>query len=250
MRRRTTFRRRRRVKWDMQTFRDCERRVDLPTDETPSHPCSNPLIYADYLCGVGPSTAGLQNAPGASRAIVYGGGYLEYSYHVAQIVSTNMPCPFALKAITAVIKLPLLEDDLTPAYLPNLAIARSQLSVVPSTESDEDEDILYWHDRQLLATNFECTGCGDGTLCMPPAASCGAGADNITRQGLPFVVYGSTVAFGREEVQTRIKARRRIKEREALFLLTEFVYTAACTGDFVWPILRTVYHRYAVRQSR
>jgi len=247
--RRRTFRRRRRVKWDMQTFRDCERRVDLDTDETPSHPCSNPLIYADYLCGVGPSTAGLQNAPGASRAIVYGGGYLEYSYHVAQFSSTDQPCTFALKCITAIAKLPLLEDDLTPAYLPNLAIARSQLSVVPATESDEDEDLLYWHDRQLLATNVECDACGDGTPCMPHPSSCPSG-DGVNDNMLPTIVSISTGLYGREEVTTRIKSRRRIKEREALFFLTQFIWTAACSGSFPWPVLRTVYHRYAVRVSR
>jgi len=181
---------------------------------------------------------------------MYGGGHLEYSYHVGIFDSDSMPCPFALKVITAVAKLPLLEDDLTPAYLPNLAIARSQLSVVPSTESDEDEDILYWHDRQLLANNISCTGCGDGTVCLPNASGCNTGNDAIRANILPTITAELTALYGRQEVDTRIKVRRRIKEREALFLLTEFVYTNTCTGDFTWPVLRTVYHRYAVRQSR
>ena len=233
----------------MQTFRDCERNVALDTDSTASHPCSNPLIYADYLVGVGPSTAP-QEVAGASRALVYGGGYLEYSYHVAQFNSSDMPCPFALKCITAIVKLPLLQDALTPAYLPNLAIARSVLSVVPASEADEDEDILYWHDRQLLADNFACGACGDGTICSPIGSGCAAGASNLPANAIQLVLAGSTVLYGREEVQTRIKARRRLREREALFFMTQFVWTAACSGDFTWPILRTVYHRFAVRPSR
>jgi len=238
----------------MQTFRDCERNVPLDTTSGTAHPCSNPLIYADYLCGVGPSTAGLQNAAGASRAIMYGGGYLEYSLHVAIFNSSEMPCSFAFKAITAIIKLPLLEDDLTPAYLPNLAIARSQLSVVPATESDEDEDILYWHDRQLLATNIACVACSNNaTNCVSFASGCPTGGDSVCGELLCTINAGAAVQYGREEVQTRIKARRRIREREALFLINEFVWTNPCAQtsfDFDWPVLRTVYHRYAVRPSR
>lgn len=250
MRARRTFRRRRRTKWDMQTFRDCERVLGLDVDEATSRPCNDPLIFADYLCGVGPSTAGIQNAPGASRAIMYGGGHLHYSYHVAIFNSSDMPCPFAPKVVTAVVKLPLLEDDLTPAYLPNLHIARSQLSVVPSTESDEDEDILFWNERQLFANNIACDGC-NGAGCTPGADGCATGTDAIPFNQLFAINSQASNWYGRQEFDTRIKVRRRIREREALFLLTEFIWgQLACAGARTWPILRTVYHRYAVRQSR
>lgn len=238
----------------MQTFRDCERQVDLAfkTDDIQSFSCNGPLIFADLVCGPIASTD-TPMIQGASRAMMYGGGHLKFRYDVAVVNDTEMPCSFDFKIVTALVVLPLLEDDLTPAYLPNLAIARSQLSVVHATESDTDENILYWDDSQVFAYNISCSGSdinGEPIQCITDA--CPGGSSE--RQSLVEVVpFGFIAAlYGRHEVRTRIKSRRRLKEREALFLLTEIVSELPNSSNYriPWPIRRTVYHRYAVRPSR
>jgi len=240
--------RRRRARWDMQTFRECER--DMPlclTGDCGDFPCSQPQIFADLLSGPVASTDSPM-LPGASRAMMYGGGYLKYRYDLAIMNSTNMPCSFNLKVVTAVIVLPLLEDDLTPAYLPNLAIARSQLSVVHSTQSDTDENILYWNDANLLAHNESCSGLQGNCL---GSAGCGTETDtaNVIMRSWRSI---AAALYGRQEITTRIKVKRRLKEREGLFLTTQYVALTGTAGNsqIDWPIRRTVYHRYAVRVSR
>jgi len=242
-RRRTTrFRRSFRRRWDMQTFRDCERELQLVVDNTAT--CDDPQIFADYLCGIGPSISPQMKA-GASRLVTFGGGHLRFRYNAAILNSDEMPCHVAVKVVTALVVLPLLEDDLTPAYLPNLVVARSQLSVVPRTESDTDENILYWHDYQLQLTNISCVGCSDED-CNPGCDQGGNGGpgDRI------FVMMKSIdgVMNGRFDVDFHLKAKRRLREREALFLLSEFVSapSAACPS-FTWPIHRNAYLRYAIR---
>lgn len=245
-RRRRSFRRR--AKWDMQTFRDCERQVDLDltSSQCETRQCNeNPQIFADLLCGPIASSATPQ-IQGASRAMMYGGGHLKYRYDVSTINSSNMPCTFNVKVVTALVVLPLIEDDLTPAYLPNLAIARSQLSVVQRTESDTDENILYWNDANLIAYNHACSGLNGA--CFPTPTGCTA-AETIAMS--LSVLPMAAALYGRQEVETRIRVRRRLREREALFLLTEYVYgQGQCDAQIDWPIRRTVYHRYAVRPSR
>jgi len=226
----------------MQTFRDCER--DLSLDIETLWSCQTPQIFADYLCGIGPSTSP-QMKNGAARSITFGGGHLRFRYNAAILNHSNMPCNLSVKVVTALIVLPLLENDLTPAYLPSLAVARSQLSVVPATESDTDENILYWHDEQLDLQNVSCFGGPpDGNMdctpgCMPSASD------------IPFIwfIAGNAAAmYGRMSVDMHVKAKRRLREREALFLVTQYVTNAAFDGaNSVWPIRRNVYFRYAVR---
>lgn len=233
----------------MQTFRDCERQVDLPLTNLDSvlFPCSAPFTYADLLCGPISSTDTPMIA-GASRAMMYGGGYLKYRYDLAIVNDTEMPCSFDFKVVTAVVKLPLLEDDLTPAYLPNLAVARSQLSVVHSTSSDTDDNILYWDDTQVFAYNVSCTGLQG--QCLSDACSGGSNERQSLVEVVPFAITANL--YGRHEVRTRIKVKRRLQEREALFFLTQFVQQSVSDTNsrIDWPVRRTVYHRYAVRPCR
>jgi len=234
-----------RRRWDMQTFRDCDRSMDLAIDQlVPS--CSAPQIFADYLCGIGPSTSP-QMKPGASRTLTYGGGHLHVEYHVAQVSGQNFPCSFAFQVVTAIVKLPLLEDDLTPAYLPNVMVSRSQLSVVPSTESDTDEDVLYWTSDQLFALNIDCSVGGNNCARVIVGTGCSNSGDNIGANALAFIEYGTTVLHGRSVFDHQVKTKRRLKEREALFLLTEYRWGTVGSADNAWPVRRTVYHRYAVR---
>jgi len=237
-----TRKRRFRRRWDMQTFRDCERSLAL--DVQTNWSCAAPQIFADYLCGIGPSTSPQMKA-GAARFITFGGGHLRFRYNAAVLSNSDMPCRIAVKVITALAVLPLLENDLTPAYLPTLAVARSQLSVVPATESDTDENIVYWHDNQLDLVNVSCLGTAE--------TDCSSGFCTDTAAGPDAPLYpafiNAILPFGRFEVDHQVKARRRIKEREALFLLTQYVTNFAEPGadPGTWEIRRNVYMRYAVR---
>lgn len=241
-RRRFPMRRRFKRRWDMQTFRDCERTLTIDFNSVAS--CAIPQTFADYVCGIGPSTSP-QMKSGASRAVTFGGGHLRVRYNAAVLNDSNMPCNPSVKVVTALIVLPLLEDDLTPAYLPTLAVARSQLSVVPSTESDTDENIVWWHDEQLDLTNVSCFGGPpDGNIpCFPGCIA--------TSSDVPFMFHlvGTAGAlYGRITVDKEVKAKRRLKEREALFLLTQFVTNQNLDGaNTTWPVRRNVYLRYAVR---
>jgi len=241
--RRRSFRRlprRFKRRWDMQTFRECERQFDL--DVTGASTCSDPQTFADYVCGIGPSTAA-QTKSGASRSVTFGGGHLRLRYNLAIVNDSNMPCHVTGKFITSLVVLPLLEDELTPSYIPNLAIARSQLSVVPATQSDTDEDILWSYDNQLNFTNITCIGCDDED-CAPGCDQNGLPSDNVFWQ--MKILDG--VLHGRDTVDVQIRARRRLKERQALFLLSAFVcFPSGGCATHAWPIHRNVYFRYAIR---
>jgi len=245
-RRRPIGRRRFRRRWDMQTHRECE--VSLPWEPDVIADCTTPQTFATYVCGIGPSTA-TQMKGGASRSVTFGGGHLQLRYNAAIFNSSDMPCGLALKVISALVVLPLSEDEVTPAYLPNLAVARTQLSVLPITQSDTDEDIVWWRDFQLDLLNTTCTGIppggGDPALCTP-ANACGL-ADDL--QPLLWVAVGNAAAmYGRAEFNVEVRAKRRLKERQALYLVTHYVslsqYPGAAQG---WEIRRNVYFRYAVR---
>jgi len=232
----------------MQTFRDCERQ--LLYDTTDNFLCSSPLIFADLVCGPIASTDTPMIA-GASRAMMYGGGHLQVRYNSALLASNEAACSHSIKIVTALVKLPLLEDDLTPAYLPNLAVARTQLSVVHATQSDNDEDILWIWDDQLDLVNLACSTNGGATPCAFDNTTTGVCKDD---DNLPksWFVLSAISHFGRLRRDETLRAKRRLREREALFLLTEIVNGGPQqAGDFIdWPIRRNVYFRYAVRPSR
>jgi len=243
----------------MQTFRDCERNLPVAFQVESETTCAAPQTFADYLCGIGPSTAP-QMKSGASRAIVFGGAHLRFRLDAALVNDRGAPCTNSVKWIAAIVKLPLLEDEVTPAYLPNLAIARSQLSVVPATESDTDEDILWWRDGQLDLLNAACQADGDAHLCAQglPAdggsdSCCSPAGETTVTQSIRCWLHSFTLAhaaalYGRMEFDTVIRAKRRIREREALFLVQHYVnLNPNMEADFNWPVRRNVYIRYAVR---
>jgi len=229
----------------MQTYRDCERTLNYEVDF--AWTCNNPQIFADLVCGPVASTDSPM-VQGAGRGMMYGGGHLAIRYNSAVLASSEAPCLHSIKVISALVVLPLLEDDLTPAYLPNLAIARSQLSVVHATQSDTDENILWVWDEQLDLININCNTGGGVTPCPFFDLSCKFETDTP----LSAWIAGGFTQFGRMRRDETLRARRRLREREAIFLLTEIVNGAAqTTGDVInWPIRRNVYFRYAVRPIR
>jgi len=244
VRARRSFRRfrRRRPKWDMQTFRLCEQQLDF--FQGFERTCNDPAV--DFVKILQPSSGELQ---GAARALMFGGGHLRIRYNTAIIDHDDCPCSHAVYVLSAIVKLPLLEDDLTPAYLPNLAVTRTFDSVVLASNADNDEDILWWHSEQLEIQNLSCVG-GGGIQCANSGTSCsGTGADDELFVHLKAVSGG---VYGRMAVDHTLRVRRRIREREALFLTTQFFSNLGtnfgeCPG---WPFRRNVYLRYAVRPSR
>jgi len=232
----------------MQTWRECERTLNYDVEFDGN--CSNPQIFADLVCGPIASAAGVMQVSGAMRGLSWGGAHLQIRYNSAILASSEAPCSHGIKIVTALIKLPLLEDDVTPAYLPNLCVTRRQDSVVHSTQSDTDEDILWLWDEQLDLMNISCNTAAGAVPCgltnCPP--SC------CTEDNIPIgaFILPAIAQFGRMKHETRLKSRRRLKEREALFLLTEIVNGGSQTTGNVglWPIRRNVYMRYAVRPIR
>lgn len=246
-------------RWDMQTFRECERQLNIDFD--PNSTCAAPQTYADYLCGIGPSGGSTQMKPGASRSIVFGGAHLRYRLDAALVNNRDSPCSLSVKWVAAIVKLPLLEDELTPAYLPNLAISRSQLSVVPATQSDTDEDILWWRDGQMDLVNAACCGF-DGTIACPSGFYADSGncdptccdpslnqSARVACNMLAEVLAVAGALYGRMEYDTVVRAKRRIREREALFLIHHWVSgtLGAIPNQPLWLVRRNAYLRYAVR---
>jgi len=231
----------------MQTWRECERTLNYDVEFDGN--CSNPQIFADLVCGPIASAAGVMQVSGAMRGLSWGGAHLQIRYNSAILASTEAPCSHGIKIVTALVKLPLLEDDVTPAYLPNLCVTRRQDSVVHATQSDTDEDILWLWDDQLDLINIACnTGGGEipcGLTTCPPSCC-------TSESVLGWFTIPALTSFGRMKHETRLKSRRRLKEREALFLITEFVNGGSQTSGNVglWPIRRNVYMRYAVRAIR
>jgi len=125
---------------------------------------------------------------------------------------------------------------------------------VHATQADTDEDILWLWDEQLDLLNLSCqvdniggpTRCG--LLSTLDVSNC-FDDDNLP---VGFFVAGALTQFGRARHERVLKSRRRLREREALFLLTEFVNGGPqLIGEqTTWPIRRNVYMRYAVRPSR
>jgi len=242
---RRTPRRRRRRRWDMQTFRLCENQVDFD-EVTWLGTCAAPHITMVKILGTNPE---LSNS---RKSLLFGGGHLRVRYNAAVVDHTDCPCSPAVHVVTALVKLPLLEDQQTPAYLPNLAITRTFDSVVRATNADNDEDILYWRDDQLDLTNIAC----DQPTCAPLHEDAGTGCIGIGNPfdtGIPlvgtFLEAHAAALYGRITIEHRVAVKRRLREREALFLYHAFFANLGnnfpdCPG---WPVRINAYLRYAVR---
>jgi len=243
---RRTFRRRR-TRWDMQTFRLCEQDLQLKAGFNLS--CN--VTAKDFVKVLATSSG---EVSGSNRAVMFGGGHLRVRYNLAVIDHDQCPCSHAVHVVSALLVLPLQEDNSTPAYLPELAISRTFDSVVAATNADNDENILWWHDYQLDATNLSCTqppdniGCGLRGL----ASNCGSDVDDINGHVGSMLESHSGALYGRMEVDHHVKVKRRIPERSALFFATEwFSNLGSPFNDCpTWPWRRNVYLRYAARPSR
>lgn len=242
-RRRRFTPRRRRATWDMQTYRICEQ--DLGIDFTQLSTCNDPEIHVDYICGVGDPSNGTSLVEGASRAVMFGGGFLQVRYNAASLKSDDLPCHPSVQVVTALVVLPLLSaNELTPAYLPNLMVTRQQASIVTATKSDTDENILWWWGEQLDLANLQCSD-ADSNSCWP-------NNDVLCHDGDAHVqVLGTAAAlYGRLGIRERIKVKRRLDERHALFLTTQMAHNFVLDPGASWPLRRNVYLRYAVRRSK
>lgn len=243
-RRRFTRRRGTRRTWDMQTFRDCERELDVVFGQGGST-CANPQTTVDFLCGVGDVSLGTQMVEGSSRAVMFGGGFLQVRYNAAFVIDSDLPCHPSVQVTTAIVKLPLQSaNEIAPAYIPNLVVSRQQSSVITATKSDTDEDILWWWQDQLDLGNVVCGGLSE---------SCWFNNNVACKDGDALVqILGTAAAlYGRLGIRERVKVKRRLDERHALFLLTSYnINQTNLDTDQTWPVRRNVYLRYAVRRTR
>jgi len=241
---RRTFRRRRRTRWDMQTFRLCENEIEL-TNGAFQADCNDPLIVVTKVLGTS-----ADEIPRARRSLLFGGGHLQLRYNAAIVDHDDCPCPHALHVVSALVKLPLLEDQSTPAYLPNLAVTRTFDSVVAASMADNDEDILWWNSEQMDLLNISCTG--GGAQCMHSDIGSGCvptffANDIVGPAG--YTVAHASALYGRMKIDRRIAVKRRLREREALFLY--HAVFSALGNQFAdcptWPLRVNAYLRYAVR---
>jgi len=248
MARRRRFSRRRRVRWDMQTFRLCEDELQLKDGFLAT--CDAPAT--DMVMVAGPVAALPAMVQGASRAMMFGGGHLRVRYNMGVVDHSDCPCSHAVHVVTALVKLPLLPNDVTPAYLPNLTGTRTQVATDPALMGDQDEDILWWYDDQLDATNLSCTGGGPVCPIRNSGTDCSTDVDALTGKLGANLEANAGALYGRMTVDQHVRVKRRLKEREALFLVTQwFSNVGTLFGDCpTWPFRRNVYFRYAVRPSR
>jgi hypothetical protein len=229
----------------MQTFRLCEQQLDFKPGFAGT--CNLPSIDAIKVLSLTTGTSATPQKPGASRSLLFGGGHLRVRYNSAIIDHNDCPCSHAVHMVSALAVLPLLEDDLTPAYLPNLTRTRTFDSVVLSSQSDQDEDILWWHDDQLDITNAACIG-GGATPCIFAGTDCSGSATTLAADRVNLLEAHAGALYGRATVDHRVRVKRRLKERQALFFLTEFFSNVGPFSDCPgWPFRRNVYLRYAVR---
>jgi len=237
--------RRRRRRWDMQTFRLCENQFDMSTT-TFLGDCNTPDISMVKILATN------TELPTVRRSLLFGGGHLRVRYNAAIVNHTDCPCSHGVHVVTAVVKLPLLEDQSTPAYLPNLVVTRTFESVVRATNADNDEDILFWQDDQLDVSNIACDPPNCVSLHEIAGTGC-IGAGNPFDTGIPLIgtfIEGNAAAmYGRVVIDHKIAVKRRLREREALFLYTAMFSNLGsgfndCPG---WPVRLNAYLRYAVR---
>jgi len=231
----------------MQTFRLCEN--VLPLEDGFIRTCSSPAIDVVKVLAPSSSTGMSAEAQGASRGLIFGGGHLHLRYNMAVVNHTDCPCSHAVHLVAALVVLPLLEDENTPAYLPSLTISRTFNSVVASTQSDNDENILWWSDYQFDVANLACSNSVQGNCAI---RNQGSTCDEASERIGPVIEAQTAALYGRWTVDHHVRVKRRLREREALFLVTEWFSNlgnnfADCPG---WPFRINAYLRYAVRALR
>jgi len=220
----------------MQTFRECRRGFTIPFGSGP-FTCAEPLAFADpvLLMRAG---AGLDQAPGLQRAVMFGGlhGQLEYTMQLVP-GDDELPCFDVYTVHTALMVLPLTEgSEVVPAYIPNIAESRSQLSVIVGTQSDSDDRYLYYRMDNFWWTNTEPDACGN----------------TDAAQTLDISILQNTLmanSFRQSNTMFQVKSRARIDERHGLFLVRNVV-TGTGVVDAVLALVAWSNFRFAVRASR
>lgn len=242
-RRRFTRGARRRARWDMQTFRECETQISI--DFLTGSTCDTPQIEVVYICGTGNPAVGTDMVEGISPAMMYGGGFLQIRWNAAVVNDSDAPCHPSVSVTNALVVLPVNRADPTaPLYLPNIIKSRSQVALSYDDKSDSDENILWWWQEQL---DLASTSCGGANACANWPND-----DVLCRDGDATVtILGNAAAlYGRVGVRERVRVKRRLTEAQALFLVTNINTNSNGDIDFQWPVRRNVYHRYAVRRTR
>lgn len=240
---RKPFRRRRR--WDMQTFRLCESVGEFKDGFQGT--CNFP--HTDLVKILAPTGGALgTEASLGQRGLMFGGGLLRLRVNAAIIDSDLCPCSHAVHMVNALVVLPLLEDGVTPAYIPTLTGTRTFDSATAVGNSDKDEDVLWWHDEQLDVLNLACSN-SIQNLCPIRSSGTNCSVDTISDvTGAPTEAHASAL-YGRFVIEHRVRVKRRLQERQALFLATAFF--SGIPFDFdecpTWPFRLNVYLRYAVR---
>lgn len=243
------FRRRSRARVEMQTFRECTRELLIPWNIV--NTCANPLTFADYVTGMGDPSTNTEIGPALMRALRFRGGVGQCHYHLGiPQTDDDCPCQASILAVTSLVVLPLEKGSrIVPAYLPNMAISRNQLSVVTATKADTEENVLWWRSEQLDFGKSDCTDPAS-LQCWPNNdIACKDGDAWVQMIGTAIGMYGRT--WGRGEF--RVRVGRRLDDLHALFLVTHLI-TGDGSGD-VYPdcgirVQRQFYLRYAVSPSR
>jgi len=198
----------------MQTFRECRRGLTLPLADPGAYNCAEPLAFADLVLSCETElSASQQQVSGAARAVLFAGchGQLEYA---AQVFpgDTALPCRDVFTMHSALVVLPLAEGAKSvPAYIPNIAISRSQLSVNSNTQMDTDERMLWYRFDNMWWLNPDPDACDNGD--QPP----------FTQDIVLQTLHLTANTFKQNPTQFQVKARARIDERHGLFLVRNFV---------------------------
>jgi len=255
---RRTFRR----KWDMQEYRECERLLLVDAGQAPN--CNTPVSFADLLLSNGTMAGGVLQSAGAGSGVLWGGsrGQIQYSTRVDFVFSeppstSSQPCNLGINMMTAIVKLPLAEDRLTPLYIPNLIQAKSQLSVVTATQSDTVESVLWRRQEHLRWAKFELCA-GDDTTCWPIRSDSGGSVCGAVRPGdgdaWLHAVASSVGMYGRTQGLGSFRARvkRRLNEREGIFLIRNFSLGFPQPADppFLVVLQSNAWIQFACRQLR
>jgi len=222
----------------MQTFRECRRALAVPFLEGPFD-CATPLAFADVVltCETDVS-AGQQQVSGAARSVMFKGchGQLDYSVQVFP-GDVLLPCLDVFTMHSALMVIPLAEGTKNvPAYIPNIAISRNQLSVNANTQMDTEDRILWYRMDHLWWRNPDFDNCGN--------------ADAALTQDISFLVshtMGNT--FKQNPSQFQVRARARIDERHGLFLIRNLVCGINVVNAFL-QMSTWSYMRMAVAQGR
>lgn len=222
----------------MQTWSECSRQFTFAGTGVD---CNTPVRFADYLCGQTREPGTVQQTAGAGRTLSFGGCFFScrYAVDVFSGQSTDNPrCLTSFGIVTALCVLPLADgSDLAPAYIPNLLVSRSQISAVIATQSDQYEQVLWRHYDRVTHLNEQGFAVG-----VFPCLSSTPLADSF----LGNVAGRAATTELNPFREARIKVKRRMDERHALFVVRNFEWGGLALAAPI-NIFADMYCRFAVR---